>query len=81
MKKTLQIKKMELSVEKENEEAIAKHKVDLSERLQQLHVEVAELEDKQRLVSLNLSHVRVALGSTILLPTVWSEIGHVIQVW
>ena len=42
---------MELAVEKENEEAIQKHKYDLTDRLQQLNEEVLNLENKQKMVS------------------------------
>ena len=44
--KTLEIKKMELSVEKENESAILKHQVDLQDRLQELNAEIMRLEEK-----------------------------------
>lgn len=40
MAKTLEVKKMELAVEKENEAAILKHQVDLQERLQELNSEI-----------------------------------------
>ena len=55
LEKTLQIKKMELAVEKENEEAIVRHKMDLNERLQALNREVIELEEKQKIVSFHSS--------------------------
>ena len=37
---------MELAVEKENEVAILKHQEELKDRLQQLNMEVAQLEQK-----------------------------------
>jgi len=40
LENTLQIRKMELAVEKENEVAILKHTQDLKERLQQLNAEI-----------------------------------------
>lgn len=49
--KNLQIKKMELAVEKENEEAIGKHHADLLDRLQELNREIHQLELKQKTVS------------------------------
>ena len=49
--KSLEIKKMELAVEKENESAILKHQVDLQERLQELNAEIMNLEEKQRMLS------------------------------
>ena len=47
LEKTLQIRKMELAVEKENEVAILKHSDDLKDRLQQLNAEIVQLEQKQ----------------------------------
>ena len=55
MEKTLQIRKMELAVEKENEVAILKHAEELKDRLQQLNLEVAQLEQKQKIVSGSIS--------------------------
>ena len=46
LEKTLQIRKMELAVEKENEVSILKHQEDLKERLQELNAEIAQLEQK-----------------------------------
>lgn len=40
LEKTLQIRKMELAVEKENEVTILKHQDDLKDRLQQLNAEI-----------------------------------------
>ena len=51
LEKTLEIKKMELSVEKENEGSIGKHQADLTSRLQELNQEVMILEQKQKAVS------------------------------
>ena len=51
LEKTLQIRKMELAVEKENEVAILKHQDELKDRLQQLNAEIAQLEQKQKIVS------------------------------
>ena len=42
---------MELAVEKENEVAILKHQDELKDRLQQLNAEIAQLEQKQKIVS------------------------------
>ena len=52
LEKTLQIRKMELAVEKENEVAILKHQEELKERLQQLNAEIIALEQKQKIVSI-----------------------------
>ena len=47
----LEVRKMEISVEKENELAILKHQAELKDRLQQLNAEVLLLEQKQKIVS------------------------------
>lgn len=44
--KTLQIRKMELAVEKENEVAIMKHHDELTDRLKSLNEEIIQLENK-----------------------------------
>ena len=47
LEKTLQVRKMELAVEKENEVAVIKHQDELKDRLQQLNAEIVQLEQKQ----------------------------------
>jgi len=66
LEKTLQVRKMELAVEKENEVAILKHQDDLKDRLQQLNNEIVLLEQKQSIVSLfvRLSHLCLCCRSS-----------------
>lgn len=50
----LEVRKMEISVEKENELAILKHQDELKDRLQQLNAEVLLLEQKQKILNQKL---------------------------